>query len=103
MPEFEATKYLITNSEFAEFVKDGGYQRKELWTREGPDLMLLLNVLNNSVIVAGWIWLQFRQAKHPTFWVCADGCKSGCGAELASYSHCKESVSIWRLLGYMSS
>ena len=22
------------------------------------------------------------------FWVCDEGCKSGCGAELASYSHC---------------
>ena len=36
----------------------------------------------------GWQWVQFRQAKHPVFWVCDEGCKSGCGAELATYSHC---------------
>ena len=36
----------------------------------------------------GWKWVQFREAKHPTFWVCRSQCKSGCGADLASYSHC---------------
>ena len=35
VPEFEATKYLVTNQEFHEFVRDGGYQRRELWTEEG--------------------------------------------------------------------
>jgi formylglycine-generating enzyme required for sulfatase activity len=35
VPEFEASKYLVSNREFHEFVKDGGYQRKELWTEEG--------------------------------------------------------------------
>ena len=35
VPEFEASKYLVSNREFYEFVKDGGYQRKELWTEEG--------------------------------------------------------------------
>ena len=35
VPEFETSKYLISNREFYEFVKDGGYQRKELWTEEG--------------------------------------------------------------------
>ncbi len=37
----------------------------------------------------GWKWVEFRQAKHPTFWVCNKACKSGCGADLASYSHCQ--------------
>jgi formylglycine-generating enzyme required for sulfatase activity len=35
VPEFEASKYLVSNREFHEFVNDGGYQRKELWTEEG--------------------------------------------------------------------
>ena len=36
----------------------------------------------------GWQWVEYRKARHPMFWVCDEGCKSGCGAELASYSHC---------------
>ena len=35
VPEFEASKYLITNREFLAFVQDSGYQRKDLWTQEG--------------------------------------------------------------------
>ena len=41
VPEFEASKYLVTNKEFLQFVEDGGYQRKELWTKEG-----VINCLN---------------------------------------------------------
>lgn len=26
--------------------------------------------------------------RHPTFWVCSKGCKSGCGSTLSSRSHC---------------
>ena len=33
--------------------------------------------------------MKFCEAKHPTFWVCQDGCKSRCGAALAGYSHCQ--------------
>ena len=55
VPPFEASRYLITNREFLEFVLDGGYQREDLWTAEG------------------WKWVQFRQARHPTFWVCEQG------------------------------
>ena len=35
--------------------------------------------------------MNFCEAKHPTFWVCQDGCKSRCGATLAGYSHCQPS------------
>ncbi len=35
VPEFEATRYLVTNREFLEFVSDGGYKRNDLWTAEG--------------------------------------------------------------------
>ena len=35
VPSFEGTKFLVTNKEFLAFVKDKGYQRRELWTDEG--------------------------------------------------------------------
>ncbi|GCC38570.1 hypothetical protein chiPu_0017085 [Chiloscyllium punctatum] len=71
VPDFEASKYLIMNGEYLKFVQAGGYGKKVYWTKEG------------------WEWRKFRQAHHPTFWVCTKGCKSGCGAALASYSHCQ--------------
>ncbi|XP_060556826.1 uncharacterized protein LOC132717387 isoform X2 [Ruditapes philippinarum] len=71
VPSFEASEYLVTNGEFLEFVNDGGYNKKDYWSEEG------------------WKWKTFRQAKHPMFWVCNTGCKSGCGADLATYSHCR--------------
>ena len=36
----------------------------------------------------GWRWKQFRQIHHPSFWVCSNQCKSGCGSDLTTYSHC---------------
>lgn len=70
VPAFEACKFKVTNGEFLRFVIDSGYDRRELWTTEG------------------WQWRTFRQSRHPTFWVCSHGCKSGCGDDLAAYSHC---------------
>ncbi len=37
--------------------------------------------------------MQFKQAKHPIFWICNGKCKSGCGASLADYTHCNRSKS----------
>ncbi|GAB1600403.1 ergothioneine biosynthesis protein 1-like isoform X1 [Argonauta hians] len=71
IPDFEATKYLVTNEEFLQFVMDKGYKRQELWSEEG------------------WQWRSFRGANHPTFWVCGKGCKSGCGESLSNYTHCQ--------------
>uniref|UniRef100_A0A0B7B1Y1 Sulfatase-modifying factor enzyme domain-containing protein n=1 Tax=Arion vulgaris TaxID=1028688 RepID=A0A0B7B1Y1_9EUPU len=71
VPPFEASQFLITNAEFLEFVERGSYLNSELWTEEG------------------WKWVQYRQARHPAFWCCEQDCKSGCGSDLASYSHCK--------------
>jgi len=51
--EFSASKYLISNGEFLEFVKDGGYRKEQYWTKDG------------------WMWRTFRNAKKPTFWVWA--------------------------------
>lgn len=70
-PSFEASQFLITNGEFLEFIEAGGYDTEQYWSEEG------------------WKWRTFKQAKHPMFWICNDGCKSGCGADLATYSHCR--------------
>lgn len=44
-------KFLITNGEFLEFVRAGGYLDSTLWTE------------------AGWQWRNFRNVLFPTFWV----------------------------------
>lgn len=49
--EFKASKFCISNGEFLEFVKDGGYRKEEYWSKDG------------------WMWRTFRNAKKPTFWV----------------------------------
>ena len=48
--EFKAAKYLTSNQDFLEFIKDGGYENEELWTEEG------------------WKWRNFKEAKMPLFW-----------------------------------
>ena len=40
-------QYAVTNADFAQFIKDGGYTRKELWSDEG------------------WKWLQDNKIKGP--------------------------------------
>jgi 5-histidylcysteine sulfoxide synthase/putative 4-mercaptohistidine N1-methyltranferase len=52
---FKASRYLVSNQEFLEFVKDNGYGVEEWWTKEG------------------WDWLAFKKATHPTFWVKTEG------------------------------
>ena len=49
-PRFSASRYKVSNGEFLEFVKDGGYHDKHHWSTEG------------------WGWRVFRNAKWPTFW-----------------------------------
>jgi iron(II)-dependent oxidoreductase len=44
----------VTNGEYAEFVADGGYDRRELWT------------------AAGWAWREQERAERPLYWT-ADG------------------------------
>ncbi len=48
---FQVAKYLVSNGEFMEFVKDGGYECLEFWDEEGVE------------------FLQHSKAKHPHFWV----------------------------------
>jgi len=48
--DFEASRQLVSNGEFYEFVKDGGYRNRELWTEEG------------------WRWREHGNRKWPCFW-----------------------------------
>ncbi|RUM43683.1 MAG: SAM-dependent methyltransferase [Hydrogenimonas sp.] len=51
IPDFKASKYLVSNGEFMEFVKDGGYENDLWWEEEGL------------------AWRNFKKAKHPIFWI----------------------------------
>lgn len=37
VPSFKASKYLITNREYLEFVNSGGYEDSKYWTKEGKN------------------------------------------------------------------
>ena len=47
---FAASKFLISNGEFFQFVKSGGYEDIKYWSE------------------SGWGWRIFRNTKWPTFW-----------------------------------
>ena len=49
--EFKASQFLVSNSEFLEFVEAGGYLPDAFWSEEGLG------------------WRNFAKATHPTFWV----------------------------------
>lgn len=48
--EFEISKSLVTNGEFIDFMKAGGYEDFNLWLDEG------------------WDWVQNEQIKSPLYW-----------------------------------
>jgi len=48
---FKATRYLVSNHEFLDFVEAGGYLQQDYWQEEGLQ------------------WREFTQAEHPTFWI----------------------------------
>jgi formylglycine-generating enzyme required for sulfatase activity len=50
LDEFEISKYPVTNQEYEQFIKAGGYDKKEFWTSDG------------------WDWIQKNQIKEPGFW-----------------------------------
>jgi len=55
---FKASRYLVSNREFLEFVEAGCYLDRQWWSDEG------------------WNWREFRNAEHPLFWIKAgDGWK----------------------------
>lgn len=49
--DFSASKYLVSNGEFLEFIEDGGYKKDEFFSKSGKK------------------WLNFTKAKHPRFWI----------------------------------
>jgi len=49
--EFQASRFLVSNQEFLQFVEAGGYREDSWWEEEGL------------------AWRQFTQAQYPTFWI----------------------------------
>lgn len=52
---FAASKYMITNAEFQEFVNAGGYEKQIYWNEES------------------WAWKTEYNVKHPKFWIPNNG------------------------------
>jgi 5-histidylcysteine sulfoxide synthase len=51
VPTFQASKYLITNGEFLDFVKDGGYANQNYWSQQS------------------WAWKVEHNIQYPKFWI----------------------------------
>lgn len=51
VPSFQASRYLVSNQEFLNFVESDGYKINQYWESEGLG------------------WLQHTQAQYPTFWI----------------------------------
>ncbi|WP_201352634.1 5-histidylcysteine sulfoxide synthase [Hydrogenimonas urashimensis] len=51
VPDFKASKFLVSNGEFMAFVEAGGYRQKTWWSEEG------------------WAWRTYKAAEHPPFWM----------------------------------
>ncbi len=49
--DFNASKYLVSNEEYLEFIEDDGYRKESFWTSEG------------------WKWVKYSKAEIPLFWV----------------------------------
>jgi iron(II)-dependent oxidoreductase len=47
---FRIARTAVSNAEFAAFIEDNGYRRREFWTHEG------------------WRWRENTQAEHPVYW-----------------------------------
>jgi len=54
IPAFKASKYLVSNGEYLDFVKEGGYQDVAYWCSEGLE------------------WKTFHKALCPLFWKTSD-------------------------------
>jgi len=54
--DFSASRYLVSNGEYREFVNNGGYGRPHYWTEEGRN------------------WLSYSKAEHPPFWLPPQDC-----------------------------
>jgi len=62
---FKASRYLVSNEEFREFIAAGGYENESWWTSEG------------------WAWKTYKKAVKPLFWQgdAKDGYRLRCLAE----------------------
>lgn len=49
--DFNASKFLVSNQEFLQFIREDGYTTERYWTSEGRQ------------------WLQYSKARHPLFWI----------------------------------
>lgn len=52
---YRIAKGLVSNAQFIDFIKDGGYERAEFWLDEG------------------WTWVQEQRIKAPLYWFEEDG------------------------------
>ena len=52
--DFMASRHIVSNGEYRNFVNANGYAQEKFWTSEG------------------WRWVQYTQARQPLFWVTAD-------------------------------
>jgi ergothioneine biosynthesis protein EgtB len=55
VPEFSIEAFNVTNRQFLEFIRAGGYEERSFWSDEG------------------WQWLQSSGIRHPKFWVQSGG------------------------------
>ncbi len=53
--DFNASRFLVSNHEFRQFIEAGGYHEQKWWTEEG------------------WSWRNYVQAEHPKFWLRKNG------------------------------
>ncbi len=51
IPDFKASRYLVTNGEFMAFVEEDGYREDRWWSEEGL------------------AWRLYKKAEHPHFWI----------------------------------
>jgi 5-histidylcysteine sulfoxide synthase/putative 4-mercaptohistidine N1-methyltranferase len=51
VPAFEVSRHLVSNGEFLNFVRDGGYQKNRFWSE------------------SGWHWCSNTHSLFPSFWV----------------------------------
>jgi gamma-glutamyl hercynylcysteine S-oxide synthase len=50
VPAFEVDRYMVTNGQFLEFMRDGGYENRSLWSEDD------------------WNWKDANAVSHPVFW-----------------------------------
>jgi len=55
VPAFSVDRYKVTNGQFLEFIEQGGYGNRDLWT------------------AADWEWRTNHSIAHPVFWLRRDG------------------------------